>query len=204
MSPQAAIVIPWDVWFVSWVLAAFWTERTQKRVDFGPQVPYRALSLVAFVLLLVWVVRDPSGRRIGGVPMPDWLAAQVWMLPASINWAFVALAAAGFLFCWWARIHLGRLWSSKVTRKVGHRVVDTGPYRIVRHPIYTGILTAAAATAVVKGTVHAILGFALLAIAYGMKARLEERFLGAELGKGEYESYRKRVPMLLPFGPTAS
>jgi protein-S-isoprenylcysteine O-methyltransferase Ste14 len=202
MTPQAAIVIPWGVWFVSWVLAALWTERTLKRVDRAQQMPYRVLSLIAFVLLLVWVVRDPSGRRIGGVPMPDFLAAQVWMLPTSVNWAMVALAAGGFLFCWWARLHLGRLWSSKVTRKVGHHVVDTGPYRIVRHPIYTGILTAAAATALVKGTVHAILGFLLLVVAYAMKARLEERFLQAELGENAYASYRRRVPMLMPFGPT--
>lgn len=54
----------------------------------------------------------------------------------------IAVMIAGFAFCWWARIHLGRLWSMRVTKKEGHHVVDTGPYGVVRHPIYTGILVA--------------------------------------------------------------
>lgn len=204
MAPQDAINLPWAGWFASWVIAAIWTERTIKRAGRGRELPSRLLSLGGFVLLLVQVKLDPSGRRIGGVPMPPLLAEQVWMLPGAIAWAMVALASTGFLFCWWARVHLGRLWSSNVTRKARHHVVDTGPYRIVRHPIYTGILTAAFATAAVTGTVRAIVGAAMLAVAYAMKARLEERFLCEELGREAYESYRRRVPMLLPFGPTAA
>ena len=54
------------------------------------------------------------------------------------------LTIPGFLFAWWARLHLGRLWSGTVTRKADHRIVDTGPYAIVRHPIYTGLLASRA------------------------------------------------------------
>ena len=75
---------------------------------------------------------------------------------------------------------------------------------IVRHPIYTGILLAAVATAVVSGTLCAILGAACLIIGYWIKARLEERFLRGELGADAYNSYRRRVPMLVPFGPTSA
>src|ERR1051326_3044460 len=107
-------------------------------------------------------------------PMPGWLGERCWMPPLAVGWAMVALAAAGFLFAWWARIHLGRLWSGSITRKEGHRVIDTGPYAIVRHPIYTGILTAAIATVVVRGTGHVILGAVLLIAAYWMKAKIEE------------------------------
>ena len=82
----------------------------------------------------------------------------------------VALAAVGFLFAWWARIYLGRLWSGSITRKEGHKVVDTGPYAIVRHPIYTGIYIAAIASAVAIGTLHAILGAMLLIVGYWVKA----------------------------------
>jgi protein-S-isoprenylcysteine O-methyltransferase Ste14 len=121
-----------------------------------------------------------------------------------IGWSMVAVAAGGFLFAWWARIYLGGLWSGSITRKEGHTVVDTGPYRIVRHPIYTGILTAAVATAVTTGTAHAILGALLLIVGYWMKARLEESFLREQLGAEAYDSYRRRVPMLLPFGPKSA
>jgi protein-S-isoprenylcysteine O-methyltransferase Ste14 len=116
----------------------------------------------------------------------------------------VALAAVGFLFCWWARLHLGRLWSGFITRKEGHHIVDTGPYALVRHPIYTGVLTAAIATTAIKGSVHAFIGLGMLIIAYQLKARLEERCLSEELGSETYGAYRRRVPMLVPFGPKAS
>jgi protein-S-isoprenylcysteine O-methyltransferase Ste14 len=86
-----------------------------------------------------------------------------------------------------------------VTRKEGHRVVDTGPYAIVRHPIYTGVITAALATMVLRGTQLAIAGAALLAIGYVLKGRLEERFLRAELGAEAYDAYARKTAMLIPF-----
>jgi protein-S-isoprenylcysteine O-methyltransferase Ste14 len=65
------------------------------------------------------------------------------------------------LFLWWARIHLGRLWSDWLPKKAGHRVVDTGPYRLVRHPIYLGLMFAAFATAIEKGSSFALFGAAI-------------------------------------------
>jgi protein-S-isoprenylcysteine O-methyltransferase Ste14 len=74
----------------------------------------------------------------------------------------------------------------------------------VRHPIYTGIITAALATAVVKGTPFAIAGALLMTFGFWIKATLEERFLREHLGPGAYDSYRRRVPMLVPFGPRSA
>ena len=88
----------------------------------------------------------------------------------------------------------------RVTKKEGHHVVDTGPYGIVRHPIYAGIIAAAIGTAVAKGTILSMGGAGLLTIGLVMKARLEEVWLRAQLGT-EYEAYRKRVPMLVPLAP---
>jgi len=105
------------------------------------------------------------------------------------------------LFTWWARLGLGRLWSSSVTRKEGHRVIDTGPYAIVRHPIYTGLLAATLATAVAIGTWTALLAVACVGTGFWLKASIEEKFLAAEFGPDFYESYRRRVPMLIPFWP---
>jgi protein-S-isoprenylcysteine O-methyltransferase Ste14 len=105
----------------------------------------------------------------------------------------------GFAFCWWARIHLGKLWSGIITRKTDHRIVDTGPYGLVRHPIYTGLLLAILATMVAKGTIIGIAGAAVIATGIYMKARLEERFLRQELGPAAYDEYAGRVPMLVPF-----
>jgi len=74
----------------------------------------------------------------------------------------------------------------------------------VRHPIYSGLLLSLLATAVAKGTVPGVAGFLLLCLGFYMKARQEERWLIQELGEGAYGEYRKRVPMLIPFGPKDS
>jgi protein-S-isoprenylcysteine O-methyltransferase Ste14 len=111
------------------------------------------------------------------------------------------LIAVGIAFCWWARLHLGRLWSARVTMKADHRVIDTGPYGIVRHPIYTGLLLALYATAAAKGTALGVAGAVVMTWGFWVKARLEERWLVQELPAGDYAAYRRRVPMLLPFGP---
>jgi protein-S-isoprenylcysteine O-methyltransferase Ste14 len=92
------------------------------------------------------------------------------------------------------------LWSGRITRKPDHKIIDTGPFGVVRHPIYTGILLAVLGTLLVKGTVLGLIGAMLIAVGLWMKARLEEKWLSAELGPG-YEAYRQRVPMLVPFGP---
>ena len=199
MSPDYAIYIPWDVWIASWVAAAIWANRTLKRPGGGREVPYFILEIGGFIMLLG--IADISGRPVSANPLLAFLATRYWMLPPGAAWAMVAIAAAGFLFCWWARIHLGKLWSGRVTRKEGHHIVDTGPYALVRHPIYTGVLIAALATAAVKGSVHALIGVCMLLVAYQFKARLEERFLSEELGADSYAAYRKRVPMLIPFSP---
>ena len=116
-----------------------------------------------------------------------------------MGWILFAFVAAGFAFCWWARLHLGALWSGYVTLKEGHHIVDTGPYRIVRHPIYTGALFSALATAILKSSPAAFVGFALLAVGFWMVARIEERFLREQLGAEAYDGYSQRTPMLLPW-----
>jgi len=109
------------------------------------------------------------------------------------------LTFGGIFFAWWARIHLGRLWSGSITRKEGHHVVDTGPYGLVRHPIYTGLIGATIATATAAATVTAVVGAVLITFGMWLKARTEERFLTEELGPEAYTAYQRRVPMLVPF-----
>jgi protein-S-isoprenylcysteine O-methyltransferase Ste14 len=201
--PEAAIYWPWDVWIVTWLIAALWANRTVKQVNLGEQIPYRLLTLAGFVLLLFLFGQD-SGDFARGLPARSILTQRFWALPPAAGWVMVALATFGFIFAWWARVHLGRLWSGTITRKTDHRVVDSGPYALVRHPIYTGIILAGFATAAEKGTLTAVAGALLLMVGYWLKARLEERFLREELGAEAYDSYRRRVPMLFPFGPKAA
>jgi protein-S-isoprenylcysteine O-methyltransferase Ste14 len=187
MHPSEAIVLLWTGWVVSWLAAAWWSNRTEKRPGIGGELAYRLPMLLGAALLLV------PAHGYDGV-------LRLWHVGWTGAWICVALIAAGIVFAWWARLHLGRLWSGRITRKADHHVVDTGPYALVRHPIYTGLLLALLATMAAKGTVPAIAGFACLLGGIWLKARQEEDWLGQELGD-PYRAYRRRVPMLLPFGP---
>jgi protein-S-isoprenylcysteine O-methyltransferase Ste14 len=90
------------------------------------------------------------------------------------------------------------LWSSAVTRKHDHHIVDTGPYRIVRHPIYTGIIVASFATAAATGTPGSLVGAVIMLLGWYAKARVEERFLREQLGAQAYDAYARKTAMLIP------
>jgi protein-S-isoprenylcysteine O-methyltransferase Ste14 len=198
-SPERAIQAAWAVWILSWFLAAGWSRKTVKRAGRRAEQLHSWITLAGCVMIL-WTrdnPTDPSREQwmywsFGYEPM------KAWVTPPGAGWLLFGLAVAGFLFCWWARLHLGRLWSGTVTRKADHHIVDTGPYRLVRHPIYTGLIIAAVATALNKGSYIAFVGVALIWIGLWIKARLEERFLRAELGPEAYDSYAARTPMLVP------
>jgi protein-S-isoprenylcysteine O-methyltransferase Ste14 len=149
---------------------------------------YRIIIFAGALLIAPW-----TARALGESP--------IWQIGDYGACALVGVMLVGLALTWWARMQLGRLWSSAITRKEEHRLVETGPYALVRHPIYTGIITALLATAATQATLLALLGAVLIAIGLWVKARTEERFLLAELGPDAYESYRSRVPMLIPFVP---
>lgn len=122
---------------------------------------------------------------------------RLWPPQPELDWIMVAACVAGLSFCWWARLHLGRLWSGGVIVREGHRVVDTGPYALVRHPIYSGIFLAFIAHSAIRARPAGIVFVAGLVCFFTLKARIEERFLRRELGAA-YDEYRSRVPMLVP------
>lgn len=190
MRVGTTIIALWIGFGISWLLAARWSRPVDKRVGLRGELPYRIVLIVGGIVLLV-----PAHGYYGPL--------RFWLVTRNDAWTGAALIACGIAFAWWARIHLGNLWSGTITTKTEHRIIDTGPYAIVRHPIYTGILLAIYATAAVKGTVFGIAGALIITLGLWMKSRLEEDWLARELDAGEYDSYRRRVPMLLPFGPKA-
>ena len=177
----------WFVWWITWLAAAVWSDRAVKRPPRRSQIVYRLLAAGGAVLVFGLYRHEISAEGI------------LWHTPNALSWLLVLIALVGLLFTWWARIHLGRLWSSSVGRKADHRVVDTGPYGLVRHPIYSGITLASIATAALRGTLAAWLGVVVMTLGWYVKARMEEEFLREELGADAYAAYERRVPMLVPF-----
>lgn len=182
-----AIEYAWIAFAASWLIAAFFTGRVQKRS--------RAF-LVSITVLIAGLI---AARHL----LPPFHDFELWHVPEAAGWTMFGFALAGFAFAWWARIELGRLWSGTITLKEGHRIVDTGPYGIVRHPIYTGLLFAALASMLAWGRASGLAVAGILIVAQVIKAFMEERFLARELGEQTYADYRRRVPMLIPFWPKA-
>jgi protein-S-isoprenylcysteine O-methyltransferase Ste14 len=180
------IVWLWGAWGLYWLASALNAKTTQRRESPGSRLAH-VIPLVIGGALVAWhQTRSP------------WLAARLWPRSLTAYCVGVALLLAGLAFAVWARVHLGRNWSGTVTVKQGHELIRSGPYGYVRHPIYTGILTAVLGTAVASGTVHAALGLLVIAAALVRKLRIEERFM-RETFPGQYESYSAAVPALIPF-----
>jgi protein-S-isoprenylcysteine O-methyltransferase Ste14 len=172
----------WGYWFIS---AARTRASTKRRQPFPP------LLLTTFLLILAWalfaMVTPPGLLQERVIPANDWTLS-----------AGLAITALGMGFAVWARVHLGRNWSSRPTIRVGHTLVRTGPYRFVRNPIYTGLLIGFTGTAIVIGTFSAFVLILFLAAAFLMRIREEEKLLLEEFGE-EYEKYRREVRALIPF-----
>ena len=186
IQPKQVLELIWIAWLISWVVASFWSGRTQKRAATVETWTYRAAMIAGGALLVPW-----TGPLLG--------EKQIWEIgwPGAI--VLTAIMVAGLLLTWWARIYLGSLWSSVITRKEGHKIVDTGPYALVRHPIYTGLIIGLLATVAAEGRITGLIGGALVILGVWLKARTEESFLTVELGQEAYASYCRRVPMLVPF-----
>jgi len=187
LSANLAVRYAWTAWIVSWLMAALWSSRAKRRPPRQTEAVYRLITVVGTVLLF------------GLGPASGWTASRLWTAGTDVAWLLVVVTLLGFAFAWWARITLGRLWSSGVTVKADHDMITAGPYRLVRHPIYSGILLSVIATAVLFGTTAAAVGAVAIICGLYVKARIEEQFLRSELGDERYASYARRVPMLVPF-----
>jgi len=186
IRPSEAFEVIWIGWLASWVAASFWSGRTAKRSTTWETWAYRVAIFAGAILIAPW-----TAPALGEKPIRE--------VSDTGAYALAGVMLLGLLLTWIARIHLGRLWSSAITRKEQHQVVDTGPYAFVRHPIYAGIIIALIATALTEATLVALLGATLIALGLWLKAYAEERFLMFELGSDAYGSYCRRVPMLIPF-----
>jgi protein-S-isoprenylcysteine O-methyltransferase Ste14 len=144
-------------------------------------------------LHLIWV---NGALLLLVLPVPGltrrFLPANHLLVPAGL-----AIQAAFILLAVWARRRLGSNWSGEVRIAAEHQLVTSGPYRFIRHPIYTAVLGMYCGTALVSGEIHAPLALVVVTMAYWRKMRLEERALGEEFG-GDYDAYRHETWALVP------
>jgi protein-S-isoprenylcysteine O-methyltransferase Ste14 len=176
----------WTVFWVLWIIPAVFGKRTVRRQSTGSRILQLGLLLFAYVLIV------DSGRDWG------WLNLRVVPAGSTSTTAGYALLFAGMLFAGWARLFLGGNWSPNVTLKEDHTLVQSGPYRIVRHPIYTGLLVGLLGTSIALGELRCFLGMLLALFAWKIKSMSEETLMVQQFGD-QYTRYREQVKGLVPY-----
>jgi protein-S-isoprenylcysteine O-methyltransferase Ste14 len=179
------VYLCWAGWAVLWLVLSRATKRVARTESRLSRLLHVGPMLAAAMLLSL-------GRQ---APWP--LAAAVLPRAAWLVFAGAVLVLAGLAFAIWARLTIAGNWSGVVTVKQDHALIVTGPYRLVRHPIYTGLLAALFGTFLVIDASSALLAFGIVLLAFLRKMRTEERFMAETFGAA-YAVYHARTPALLP------
>jgi protein-S-isoprenylcysteine O-methyltransferase Ste14 len=178
-------MIPWYFFAAYWAITWLRVKRTKTTESIAQRLLTILLMVLAFELLFSVALRIWP-LRLRFLRAEDWIA-----------WCGVALTTLGIAVAIWARYCIGQYWSARVTLKEGHRLIRSGPYASVRHPIYTGMLLAAIGTALVIGEWRGVLAVVVIWAAHSRKAVREERLMTAEFGE-EYAAYRRSTGFLFP------
>jgi len=185
ITPFEAARDLWILFALYWLVSALKRKKTKQRESIVQRLAYM-LPLAAAVYVLYNV-------HLG----LDWLAIYFVPQTREVQWAGVAVMVFGLGIACWARVHLGTNWSGVVTLKEGHELIRTGPYRNIRHPIYTGILIGFLGFAIVGGQVRGLVTTAVVWLSFFIKARREEKFLAQEFGP-KFEEHTQHTGMFLP------
>ena len=185
LEPMTLVSDAWIALMLYWLVSAF----NLKRMKYIAPAHVRFLQLIFLVpgCILLFAPR----WRVGVLHLA--------LLPkaAAIGGIGVAVTFGGIAFAIWARYVLGSNWSSQVAIREDHELIQAGPYRWIRHPIYTGIITAAWGTAIVVGQLGAFLGVILVTLGFAYKGKQEELNLHATFGES-WMAHRQRTGMFLP------
>jgi protein-S-isoprenylcysteine O-methyltransferase Ste14 len=182
---QYLVQFPWVVFLVVWFIAAFKTRTNEKRESPASRYFVMVLMILGYYCLF--------GSDIPIV----FLHERFVSLTQSAVVAGGVLTWLGIGLCLWARYHLAENWSARVTIKVGHELICTGPYSYFRHPIYSGLLLAGIGTAIAFGELRGLLGVCFILTGFLIKAKKEENMLIAQFGSA-FEEHRRHTGFLLP------
>jgi protein-S-isoprenylcysteine O-methyltransferase Ste14 len=174
----------WGIVIAFWIVSAFFVKRTRAQQSLLHRLLYLVLTAGAVVLV------NGSSRIF------NWNRA---VLPHTLVAGIVGdfLVLVGLFIAIWARVTLGSNWSARVTLKENHELIQRGPYRVIRHPIYSGLLLMIFGTAFLVGKVGAFIVLVMCFGGFWVKLRQEETLLSKHLSG--YPEYMRRTKALVPF-----
>jgi len=188
---QALYLTSGWIWLAFWLLWLVWGPITTRQRPMTKGQQGISPAVLVGVIIVAVIYFEPHFRA-------HLQFRALWPGYALAEGAGFLLELLGLALALWARCCLGSFWSSAAVMREGHRVVDTGPYRLVRHPIYSGILLASLGTFLIAGSTLSLAILAATAVIFGWKIQAEERLLTTELGE-DYVNYRRRTRRLIPW-----
>jgi len=185
VTAEMAVRSAWELTGAVWLVGLLFSKRTvRRRLGGGLMVLLAAVTMAAGMAALYWRWPEGMGRRL--------VAGS-----GELAWTAAAVTVAGCAFAVWARLTLGRNWSGQPTVKAGHELMTRGPYALVRHPIYSGLLMGIAGTVLLADQWGSVLGMVVAVVVLHLKIRQEEMLM-METFPEAYPAYRARVKALIP------
>ncbi|MFY9910247.1 MAG: isoprenylcysteine carboxylmethyltransferase family protein [Candidatus Sulfotelmatobacter sp.] len=185
MRSRYLIEVPWIVFMVYWAIGALKTRRTAKKESFVARYGVMALEVAGFALLF-------DDDVTSGI-----LNRRAFNLPHGLRFSGIVLIWIGIALALWARWHLGQYWSGRITIKEDHKLIRTGPYTRLRHPIYSGLELAAIGSALAIDQWRCVIGVCIIVTGFWIKAKREEAMLGAQFG-ADFQEHRRHTGFLFP------
>jgi protein-S-isoprenylcysteine O-methyltransferase Ste14 len=179
------ICVCWAVFWIYWTIRELRWRRSKRKVALTFTVLNSGLLYLGFIMVLLGRSAPSS---LGLLLLPQ-------AIPIQILGTVFAIVGVGFAI--WSRQSLSNNWSRNVAILENQQFIHSGPYTIVRHPIYTGILLALLGSTLVSSTLGSLLGFVFAIISLWQKARMEEKLLITEFGQ-QYANYQRDVRFLIP------
>ena len=179
------IVLCWAIFALYWLISSFSQKPLAEKTSFAS----RTVQLLFMIIAFNFTIQSAQLYPLSIMLIPDSLVITI---------VGIALCVPGLITCIWARRTLAGNWSSLPVLKKDHDLVQDGPYKFVRHPIYTGFLLMFLGTALAIGRLGGFIGFAVCFVGFWIKLRQEEALMIKRF-KGNYLSYKKRVKALIPY-----
>ena len=176
----------WGIYLIYWWLKSSDVKESERKESMPSRIVRFGVIVLAIVLL--------ASPQISFVFLGDHFLE----LGTARFWLGCLLTGVGLLFSVWGRRHLGKNWSQVVAIKEDHELITSGPYSLVRHPIYSGLLLGFVGSAVALGQVRGLIAVGLIFGVLWYKLRFEEKLLREHFGKA-YQEYCVRVKALVPY-----
>ena len=181
------LIICWSIFWLYWFVSAFSAKKSIIKANWRLAILWRVIFIV-FVILFVEFDRSSVVYGLS------------FFLKSLFSFQIIGdiLTVVGLIVAIWARVHLGSNWAGYVTYKENHELVTSGPYRFVRHPIYSGLILMSLGTILCYGCLAFIIFFGAVLISFTWRIKREEKIMINLFGQ-KYIDYMKKTKTLIPW-----